>query len=586
MKKITAFFTAALIIISSLILPAFAAGGITLTDANYPTEIIEGNTFSVYGEVKSDTALTSVTCSVINSGGTVAFSRKAYPNSSTFDVHSIDIYMTFSKLTAGEYTYKIVASDKNNSNVVLLQKKFTVKKAQGPTLSNANYPTVIYKGEKFPVYGTVTSDRNIMTVTISVTTSAGKECFSYTGKPGTKTYNINNVSYLLGFSSLDVGEYIYKITVSDTATKNVVLLQKNFTVKIRHTAESDLDKVNWNVIDLSVWNVINSWSDVAAETDAAILRIGYRGTVNRAIREDTKFLDHYKNATAQGLPVGCYFFSNALTAEEASEEADFIINRLKANNCKLAMPVYIDMETDAQINLSRSECTEIAETFCKRIAEAGYYPGIYCSTSFAKYELYAEELAEYTFWLAEYNASCNYTGSYGMWQYSNKGTVSGIDGDVDLNYCYCDYPSYIKENNLNGFEPTVKPDFSFKGGAQISKGILYGVLPKLSANEFISKYITLTGGAKAEISGLKNNTVTTGSTVTVKLGDESQKFTVAALYDVDANGEIDSLDALVVLSIATEKITPTEMQKYSSDVNSDGNIDSFDALMILKSSVE
>lgn len=587
MRKVLAIFLTAVMITTSLCFASFAANGITISNANYPTEIVEGNTYSVYGEVRSDNMLTSVTCSVTNSNDSVEFSKTAYPNAATFDIHSIDAYMTFSKLSAGEYTYQITASDKNNSNVVLLKKNFTVTKAQGLQLNNANYPTVIYKGEKFTVYGYVTSDRNISAVTISVSKVSGETCFSYTGKPGTKSYNINNVSYLLDFASLDVGSYIYKITASDSKNKNVVLLEKKFTVEIRHTAEADLEPVRWDAIDLSVWNTIESWSEIAKNTDAVILRIGYRGTVNRNIKADAKFLENYKSAAAQSVPVGCYFFSNALTVTEAIEEADFVVNTLKSNNCKLDMPIYIDMETEAQVNLSRSACTEIAEAFCKRIAELGYYPGIYCSTYFARDEMYAAELADYTFWIAEYNPTCSYTGSYGMWQYSETGTVPGLSGNVDLNYCYRNYPKYIRENGLNAFQKPDKGSFSLTNGARIADGILYAVLPKHSDSEFIAKYITLTGGAKAECSNLKNGFVTTGSTLTITYADtSSEKYTVSALYDMDGNASVNANDALLALKAAVAMFTPTPVQKLSADINADGVIDSRDALLILTYSVQ
>ena len=587
MKKVLAFFLTTIIIISAFAFNSFAADGLTINDANYPTEIVEGNTFSIHGEIRSDNTISKVTCSVTNSAGSVEFSKTAYPDASTFDIHTVDAYMTFSKLSAGNYTYKITASDKNNSNAVLLKKDFNVVKAQGLTLSNANYPTVLYKGEKFTLYGNVNSDRNISTVTMSVTTVSGKACFSYTGKPGTKSYNINNVSYLLDFSTLDVGEYVYKITASDSVQKNVVLLQKNFTVEIRHTAEADLDPVNWNAIDLSVWNDVVSWSKIAQNTDAVILRIGYRGTVNRAIKEDTKFLENYKNATEQSLPVGCYFFSNALNAEEAIEEADFVVNRLKSNGCKLSMPVYIDMETDAQAELSASACTEIANAFCRRIKELGYYPGIYCSSWFAGNEIYYSELADFTFWIAEYNPTCSFTGSYGMWQYSKTGTVPGIDGNVDLDKCYRDYPKFIKANNLNGYEPAVKDSFALKNDAEISDNIIYNIMPEMTADEFTDKYITLTGSAKVSFANLKDSLVRTGSELTVTYSDSTtQKYTVSVLYDIDGNASANATDALLTLKASVGAFSPTSAQKYSADVNKDGKIDSLDALAILKYSVQ
>ncbi len=97
----------------------------------------------------------------------------------------------------------------------------------------------------------------------------------------------------------------------------------------------------------------------------------------------------------------------------------------------------------------------MCKAFCGALEAAGYFAGIYISRSSAQTMLTSEVANRYALWLAEYGSKCNYSGAYGMWQYSSTGRVPGINGNVDCNYCYVDYPSVIKAKGLNGFKAQV-----------------------------------------------------------------------------------------------------------------------------------
>lgn len=212
------------------------------------------------------------------------------------------------------------------------------------------------------------------------------------------------------------------------------------------------------VIDVSKWQVSEqhpeiNWEKVKASgVDAAILRIGYRGYVSLNIIEDEAFRDLYVGAVAAEIPVGCYFYSAARNAQHAKEEAEFVLNIIRDNAYTMAFPVYIDIEDKTQEALGKEICTEIVNSFCETIEEAGYLAGIYCSRNWAETLLDISCLVGRPVWIAEYSPpECTFSGNFGMWQYSKSGSVDGIVGNVDLNWCYFDYSKYIIDNKLNGF---------------------------------------------------------------------------------------------------------------------------------------
>lgn len=459
------------------------------------------------------------------------------------------------------------------------------------TLTGANYPTSYTEGSFFTVYGTVASPYSITSVTVGVYDGSGNAKFEYTATPWQTSYNINNLDSYMTFSKLKAGFYTYKIVASDYYSSNVVLLSKSFTVKSEIIAESGLKKVNWDVIDLSYWNEIYSWDDIGASTDGVILRLGYRGTGNHVIYYDNMFATRYNYAKAQGLHVGCYFFSAALNVAEAEEEADYVIRILKENKCQMDMPIYFDMETDDQVSLSQDSCTKIARAFCDRITKNGYYAGIYCNKYFARDELYANQLKDITFWIAEYNSSCTYDGNYGMWQFTEYGTLPGISERVDKNYCYYDYPAYIKDNGLNGYpSKTVEPTYSVKAinGVKVDTNskIVSRVPANLTSDQFKNTYVACSSDVTVVIDKTVSGNIATGTTVTFKKGSTVLAvYTLSVIGDVDGNSLINSSDALSVLEHVVGIRTLSGIKYLSADCINDGVLNSSDALEILTAAV-
>ncbi len=231
-------------------------------------------------------------------------------------------------------------------------------------------------------------------------------------------------------------------------------------------------EVDWLVIDISYSQAPSDldWKQLKSEgVQGVIIRIGGRGSANgRKIYSDVNFLEHYKAAKAAGLYIGVYFFSYALTKAEAIEEANYTIDILKTNNCKLDLPVYIDMEDfgsdKSHLNAGKAVCSMVLDEFCKTVENAGYFAGIYCSSSFAETHVEPSVFKNRSTWIAEWDTDvCCYNGNVDMWQYTENGKLKGASyKDIDMNRLYVDYPSLINNKYFeNGL--IEKGDINFDG---------------------------------------------------------------------------------------------------------------------------
>lgn len=220
------------------------------------------------------------------------------------------------------------------------------------------------------------------------------------------------------------------------------------------------------VIDVSKYQGKIDWKKVKASgVYGVIIRCAYRGYgLAGTIVTDPYFFEYVKGCNDNGIAWGVYFFSQAKNATEGIEEANYTLNLL--NQVKPALPsfpVYIDSEygnhglgrADRISNASR---TSALKAFCDTVEKAGYFSGIYASTTWFTCKLNDNELLKYSHWVADYRGYCGYKKSYSMWQYTSSGKVDGISGRVDMNKCYTDFPTIIKAKGLNGYgaKPVVK----------------------------------------------------------------------------------------------------------------------------------
>ena len=201
-------------------------------------------------------------------------------------------------------------------------------------------------------------------------------------------------------------------------------------------------------VDVSVYQGNIDWNRAKADgIEFAIMRAGYGKYVSQ---KDKYFDQNMKNAKAAGLPCGVYWFSYALTPEDAIKEADACYEVIK--NYKLEYPVSFDMETESQMKLPKETVAQIIEAFCGRMESYGYYTTLYTYASFLNYKVEDRIFDKYDIWVAHYNTSKPaFNRNYGLWQYSCTGSVQGITGNVDRDYVYLDYERIIKNAHLNGF---------------------------------------------------------------------------------------------------------------------------------------
>lgn len=194
-------------------------------------------------------------------------------------------------------------------------------------------------------------------------------------------------------------------------------------------------------IDVSKWNGNIDWNAVKnSGVSYVIIRCGYRGSSTGALIEDPKFRSNIKGAKAAGLKVGVYFFSQAVNEVEAVEEASMAVNL--ASGYGLNYPIFLDVESSGGRGdgISKETRTEVCKAFCATVQNSGYSAGIYANKNWFSEKINTGSLTSYKIWLAQYASAPTYSATrYDMWQYSSKGKVSGINGDVDMNISYMNY---------------------------------------------------------------------------------------------------------------------------------------------------
>ena len=201
-------------------------------------------------------------------------------------------------------------------------------------------------------------------------------------------------------------------------------------------------------IDVSKWNGNINWDKVkSAGINFAIVSEGYGKRDPRQV--DKKFKDNINGAKSVGIHTSVYHYSYADSVEDAINEARFCLENIEG--FKLEYPIIIDVEDKEQLKLNNRQRTDIVKAFCSEIEKHGYYAMFYCNLNWLNnYLLKDELLPKYDLWLAQWNIdkpSC----TCGIWQYSSTGKIDGIDGNVDLDVSYKNYPEIMKSKGLNGF---------------------------------------------------------------------------------------------------------------------------------------
>lgn len=187
-------------------------------------------------------------------------------------------------------------------------------------------------------------------------------------------------------------------------------------------------------IDVSAWQENVDWTQVKeAGIEFVMIRLAWRGSSEGGIFEDQLAAEHYEGAKAAGLKVGGYFFSQAITPQEAVEEAEFLLSMVE--DWQIDLPLAFDWEfaggprTDG---MDAQGITDCAKAFCQTIEAAGFDSMIYFNPHMAYYQIDLETLEEYGLWLAMWDSEMTFPYKVNMWQYTDQGSVPGIAGNVDL----------------------------------------------------------------------------------------------------------------------------------------------------------
>ena len=201
-------------------------------------------------------------------------------------------------------------------------------------------------------------------------------------------------------------------------------------------------------IDVSKWQGSINWNEVKKTgIDFAIIREGWGK--KSPTQTDKKFKENYEGAKSVGIPIGSYHYSYADSVDDAKREAEFCLENI--HGLQFEYPIVLDIEDRTMLSLSNRQRTDIVKAFCSEVEKAGYYAMFYCNANWLRNYLFKDELLpKYDLWLAQWDVDVPYV-SCGIWQRTDKGAISGINGNVDLNVAYKNYPEIMQSKGLNGF---------------------------------------------------------------------------------------------------------------------------------------
>ncbi|MCH5194234.1 MAG: Ig-like domain-containing protein [Oscillospiraceae bacterium] len=271
-----------------------------------------------------------------------------------------------------------------------------------------------------------------------------------------KKVQIEPIIYPLGFTD----ELTYKshdTSVAKVSSSGVVTATGSGSTTITVTASNGVS-AEFNItvysdvyrgIDVSKWQGNIDWKKVAANgIDFAMIRSSFGNE-----HVDEKLQANVDGCEKYGISYGFYHYTYATTAEEARVEARFFLNTIK--NYNPDYPVVLDIEEEFYKKMSRKQVTNIIVAFASEVEKAGYYVSVYSYAKFFNDYVDMSKISKYNIWVAswgdEEKLNSVYDGHYDMWQYSSTGKISGIAGEVDLDYSYKDYSEIIRRNGLNKF---------------------------------------------------------------------------------------------------------------------------------------
>lgn len=325
-------------------------------------------------------------------------------------------------------------------------------------------------------------------------------------------------------------------------------------------------------IDVSGWNGTIDWAKVKASgIGFAIIKMGNIYESKGTVDLESTFRSNVAACEKIGLPYGVYVYTYVKTQARMREVMPYVAAELK-NTCKKMkrIPCYLDIEELAVVSGGNNNTLAMAKIFMNAVEGAGYAAGIYSSTSWWNTYLTSPWYHTKAKWVADWGSKCDYTGSYGIWQYSENGRVNGITGNVDMNIAYFDFsntstPATPEKKTLTDKEQI----YTIKSGDTWAKvAELYGL-----------------NGVKGGIALLEyNNYANANNTLVYKIITQ-KTIKIPAKWipgDVDGDGKVTAADARKALRASAKLTTLSPAEFMRADYESDGKVTAADARTILR----
>lgn len=250
-------------------------------------------------------------------------------------------------------------------------------------------------------------------------------------KSGAKFYSKKETTTYYGWQSLNGKSYYY-----DKNGKTVSGEQVIHGVKYNFGSDGQL-MISGTGIDVSKYQGNIDWAAASSAISFAVVRVGYRSIGTGALNIDPKGVQNIQGAKAHGITTGAYFYSTAQSEAQAVEEASLAIQQVQAAG-GVSMPIFIDWEGNSRTNaVDANTAAAIINAFCTTVRNSGYRAGLYSDKNHLTHKINMGNVSGGTvIWCAQYNTRCTYSGHYDMWQYTSKGSVPGINGNVDMNQSF------------------------------------------------------------------------------------------------------------------------------------------------------
>lgn len=256
------------------------------------------------------------------------------------------------------------------------------------------------------------------------------------------------------FQTLNGSKYVDS---DDNLYRGDILLREPGHVAVNLTDGKNIKPSGTNkAVDISKYNIIGNYKVMVAEVSNVIIRVGYRSKSSGNIVEDDSFIKHTKGCIDNNANLGFYFYDQSLNENEANEQAEWVINKIKPYSVKL--PIFIDSEYSCKEhngradNISKEQRTRNIIAFCEKIKSAGFTPGVYASDSWFKSMVEFDKLKGYVVWCAKYSTQKPTISKYDIWQYGSE-MYSWASGAIDTNIIYTDF----KVSSTTVTKPTVTP---------------------------------------------------------------------------------------------------------------------------------